>query len=146
MNTSARINILNTYSIPHVEGKIDLHKWADNYHTTIDEDRLRIGNDVIATYSPGYGSGWSTWNDFNAADPIINLMVLTLKEAKADSQDMENLYRAIRENFPQYSEYISPCDPVNDIKIVLIDKDSRFRVVRNDGYEHIEYKDTVEWL
>ena len=102
---------------------------------------------MFVVLSPGYGSGWSTWNDFSAVDPIINLMVLTLvEEDKLEKENVKELYHALRVDFPDYEDYICVVACLDNLEIKIISDEAKFRVLEYDGDEHIEYEKDTLWL
>lgn len=155
--STTKIDIYNIYNVSHDGNKVDIAAWAEKFNMKVnveDEERkqrLYLGNDVVAAISRGYGAGWSTWNMFTAVDPVMNLMILTLKDmvnngSVIDGESVRELYGALREDFPQYSEYLGGTNSVSDIDIEYVDKNVRFRVTEYDGNEEIQYQSEIEWL
>lgn len=152
MDNNAKLDIYNKYNVPHTNKRVDVDTWAKNFDAFIEDSetrgkRLKRGEAVFVALSPGYGSGWSTWNDFTAVDPIINLMVLTLKEEdKIEAENVEELYGALRVDFPHYDDYIYIGSTLDEVGIKTISDETQFRVLEYDGHEYIERKDDTQWL
>lgn len=131
-------------NIPLQDGKVDVDAWAESLGYRVEEGQLMDGDLRAVAISPGYGAGWSTWNDFSPLDPVVNLIILTLQDTR-DWDEFKELYG-----------FIQGLDTVNDVsvsmfgmkavKIEWIPKDVQFRVEEYDGDEYIEYKDEQRWL
>lgn len=152
MDNNTKLAIYNKYNVPYTNNQVDVDEWAKNFDAFIENDvtrgqRLKRGNSVFVALSPRYGTGWSTWNDFSAVDPVINLMVLTLKEeGKVEIENVEELYGALRIDFPNYDDYICIGSSLDNLEIKTISDKTQFRVMEYNGHECIEYKDDIQWL
>ena len=86
--------------------------------------------------SPGFGAGWSTWNDKRMAvdKDLIELFEkgCTLKEMMllCDEKDYEDVY---------YGGF-------DDLDIVEVPKGVHFKVVEYDGAESIEVMEEEDWF
>ena len=155
MSNNTKLEIYNKYNVPHINNRVDVDKWAKNFDAFIEDDEtrgqlLKQEEGVFVVLSPGYGAGWSTWNDFSAVDPIINLMVLTLKEEdKVEVENVKELYQALRADFPDYDDYICVGSTLDNLEIKTISDKAKFRVLEYDGNEYIEhigYEEDDLWL
>ena len=58
-------------NIPLQDGKVDVDAWAESLGYRVENDQLMDGDFRAVAISPGYGAGWSTWNDFSPLDPVL---------------------------------------------------------------------------
>ena len=81
--------------------------------------------------SPGYGSGWSTWNDpEDAYNPTIIQMI---KDGRLDEA-------------MQYAESLGKyASGLEDAIILNVPKGTHHRITEYDGHESIEYRDEIDW-
>lgn len=90
---------------------------------------------VAVIYSPGYGAGWSTWNDDDKEkmlfDPVLAQMIL-------DGADKDTLCSVAAERYPKaYS------NGLRKAVVEWLDIGKRFSIMEYDGSESIK---TVEDL
>ena len=85
---------------------------------------------VAVAVSPGFGAGWSTWNDVSPMDARLNKLFI---EGKYDE------VRAICEEEDMYD------GGVDDVGIQWIPVGSHFRITEYDGSETLELRDEIEW-
>lgn len=86
--------------------------------------------------SPGYGSGWSTWNYIDLAfDPDI----ISAFEAGLNEEDMCNFIVNLGYKKPYMGGY-------TQCKIVDVPKGTRFQIKERDGYESIKVYDDKDWM
>lgn len=152
------IKVLDKYGISHDNGTINFDKWAEKFDCTIIEKELRRGDTRAIVISLGYGSGWSTENnfedeDFTAANAATNLIALEVlakygngeqidRQVFADYDELleargmaEELYHALSEE--KRSKYINALG-VDGLEVHWLDKDEKLIIHNNDGYEEIE--------
>lgn len=87
---------------------------------------------VAVVYSPGYGAGWSTWND-NNPDIIFDKRIVEFVLKK----DFKNLDEFMETEYPD--SYVS----TRDLAIGWITEGVTFRIDEYDGNESIiEYRIT----
>jgi hypothetical protein len=94
-----------------------------------------------ALYSPGYGAGWSTWNehkDFFLFDAEL------IAAVEAGTPLGYNRARDPDRLRAKYGDDTCPyLGGARDLAVIEVH--GPFRVTEYDGYEGIEYRDAVEW-
>jgi hypothetical protein len=91
---------------------------------------------VAVLYSPGYGAGWSTWNQ-EYPEMVFDPGVVDL---------IENA------QWDQLSAYISLKWPdlyvggVDGLKIAWLPEGTAFKIEEHDGNEIIVIKEEIDWL
>lgn len=108
--------------------------------------------EIAVLVSDGYGAGWSTWNHYPeiAWDKrVVELfMSLTAAEVAAlaglfgGSSGMDWVQRKMDE-WGYTSIYWGGFDGCS---IKWVPAGTAFRITEYDGAEHIEYRDTTEWV
>ena len=94
-----------------------------------------IKNDKVAVaYSPGYGAGWSTWNDNELAEtllfhPDIINMILSDKQSEID-------HDWLVEHFGSKYEDVY-CGGAKNLYIKWIPVGTQFRIDEYDGSERV---------
>jgi len=93
---------------------------------------------VAVLYSPGFGAGWSTWDNGNYGaelvfDPVLATYVDEGKMAEAES------YVAMR--FPK-----AYTGGLVDLSIKWIPVGTAFRIHEYDGAESVEIKEKMDWM
>lgn len=84
--------------------------------------------------SKGYGAGWSTWNDKDCA------LDQELVQAFENDLPYEQILLIAQKNWPtNYMGGLSGCE------VVWVTKGTPFRITEYDGYESIEYAETLDW-
>lgn len=93
---------------------------------------------VAVLVSPGFGAGWSTWND--REELLYHPEIVRLVE--------ENRQGEITEEFVQKllntKDYICVFGAA-DLQVVWLDEGTRFRVDEYDGAECIEIEENIDW-
>jgi len=121
-------------------------------------ERVIRDGKVAVLYSPGWGSGWFTWNHNEELlyDPTIVEMV----ESRArllPPEEVENLNSFWNEENEWTSKIIDYCREkytndsyyfggANDLEIKWIPIGTRFRVEEHDGNEVIILEGEDEWM
>lgn len=96
---------------------------------------------VAVLYSPRHGAGWSTWaHDESVAlqaifDPEIVQWVLDGKPGYFTEEYFVN----------KYGGYIYT-GGMYDLEIEWLAPNTKFRITEYDGYESLEFIDTIEWI
>ena len=99
-------------------------------------NKLVRNGKVAVLYSPGFGAGWSTWNDYGDEvifDPVLATLVLDGKMDEAQT------YVTIR--WPD--AYASG---VEDLSVAWITQGKAFRIHEYDGSESIEVQEEMNWV
>ena len=86
---------------------------------------------VKVVISPGYGAGWSTWNEPEYAidDKIIEAL---------EAGDEKALYKRAK----KLGAYAGGLE---NAVIVKIPKGTLYRIKEKDGYETLETRDCIDW-
>ena len=102
-------------------------------------------NKVAVLYSPGYGAGWSTWNDKPELvfDPVIVNMLLDAEDrpeqSEEDLEDRIMVYLTLKYNDCYFGG-------VDTLTIKWVPIGSQFRITEYDGSETVEIRDSLNWL
>jgi len=96
--------------------------------------KLFRDNKVAVLYSPGYGAGWSTWNDNKDCifDPDIALIVLG--ETQGDIKQLA------QQKWGEKHFYDGGSD---DLEVEWIQQGQCFDIEEYDGFESIQYGGTL---
>ena len=91
---------------------------------------------VAVMYSPGFGAGWSTWNQ-DCPDMITDagLADLVLKG------DQEQILAYAILKWP--NAYFGG---IEDLTVEWIPQGQQIKIQENDGSESIEYCDSTDWI
>ena len=103
------------------------------------EKVIRDGK-VAVLYSPGFGSGWSTWNTEHPGllyDPTVVAWV----EAGKPWQQREDLVLDLEEKYAGI--YIG--SNMADLLVIWLPIGTQFRITEYDGSEGIEVQKDVTW-
>lgn len=105
-------------------------------------DRVVVDGNVAVLYSPGYGSGWSTWNrDFQSCvfDPLIVKWVQAGKPS-SNLDEMETyIYNVYGADFYAGSN-------LENLEIAWVPQGTQFMVQEYDGSESIRTRDGTPWI
>lgn len=135
---------LESKNIPTVGNKIDVDAWAQSLGYFIEDNQLKEGEKRAVAVSPEHGAGWSTWNAFSPLDPVVNLIILTLR-TKGSLEEFRSLYDYIEgDGATEKARVIA--GSMENLDIEWVHEDVAFRVVEYDGYERIEYASRLNWL
>jgi hypothetical protein len=91
---------------------------------------------VAVLYSPGYGAGWSTWNQ-ECPELLFDPGIVSLLEE--ERFDELHTYLAIK--YPKLYD-----GGLEDLTIEWIPQGTLFRINEYDGNETIELKEDQSWL
>jgi hypothetical protein len=97
------------------------------------EKYIRNGKVAIA-YSPGFGAGWSTWNDTELTNtllfhPDIINMILSNKQSEIGTDWLV-------EHFGEEFKNVY-CGGVSNLSIKWVPVGTQFRIDEYDGSEHV---------
>lgn len=92
--------------------------------------------------SPGYGAGWSTWNEAGMATDkrLIEAFINGISEADMKQLCIDLGYTGGFEGTEPYM------GGFKNLRVVEIPEGTFFRVSEYDGYESIEVFDDSDWL
>ena len=99
-------------------------------------DKLIDNGKVAVLYSPGFGAGWSTWNQEVPEilfDPAIVVFVEKDQWAKLETY--------VRLKYPDIYK-----GGIKDLAIAWVPEGTLFKVNESDGSESIELKDSDSWI
>ena len=91
---------------------------------------------VAVLYSPGFGAGWSTWNQ-ELPELMFDPVIVDFVEKK--QWDELAVYAALK--YPDIYD-----GGMRDLEIAWINVGSEFRIHDYDGSESIEIKEELAWL
>ncbi len=95
----------------------------------------KVRNDkgqVAVLYSPGYGSGWYTWN-LDCPELLFHpALVKMVQEGRQSELNTEKVAELIGN--PDFSSY---CGGARDLRIMWLNEGTRFRVDEYDGSEKV---------
>ena len=99
-------------------------------------DKVIRDGRVAVLYSPGYGSGWYTWNQ-EFPELIFSPAVVKLVE----QEKFDELETYMELKYPEVFK-----GGMMDLEIEWIPVGTEFRIHEYDGSESIEIKDELNWL
>ena len=85
---------------------------------------------VAVAVSPGYGTGWSTWDNVNPMDKRFNELIENGKLT-----ELKNICK--KENICTFG--------IDEISIEWVEPGTAFIITEYDGAEAIEYRDKINW-
>lgn len=92
-------------------------------------------------YSPGYGSGWSSWNPQHCPKMLFDPEIVRLLEMPPVKEVLRTLERYISETYPAVF-----C-PVDQLRIYWAPTGEAFEIEVFDGYERvIELGKPEHWI
>lgn len=99
-------------------------------------DKVIKDGRVAVLYSPGYGSGWYTWNQ-EFPELIFSPAVVKLVE----QEKFDELETYMELKYPEVFK-----GGMMDLEIEWIPVGTEFRIHEYDGAESIELKDELNWF
>jgi hypothetical protein len=102
-------------------------------------DKVIENGNVAVLYSPGYGSGWSTWNEDHPAilfDPTLVEYVRT----ECKSMSRVDMIEYLMDTYPGI--YFG--SGFDDLAIEWIPQGTRFKITEYDGSESIQVEDEIK--
>lgn len=90
--------------------------------------------------SPGYGAGWSTWNDGDKEFLLKDPTLVKMAERMAPVTEVDDYLKATK---PEVSFYTGGW---MQIEAIDIPEGEQFKVTEYDGYESVEYRDSDGWI
>jgi len=110
-----------------------------NERTTIQNfPQVEQDGKIAVLYSPSFGAGWSTWNNYDFAFLLMTHreIVEAVRQEKGTTAIREIAQRLVREATGNPEEYVC-CLGADILTIEWIDKGSQFEVQEHDGSETI---------
>lgn len=110
------------------------------------EKVIRDGK-VAVLYSPGYGSGWTTWNQ---SHPCVEEMLFDADIVKAilehgSTGDTTKIVDIAQEKYGKIDEYFC-AQGLKNISIAWVNVGRKFIVTEYDGSEGIQFRDEMNWI
>jgi len=91
---------------------------------------------VAVLYSPGFGAGWSTWNQ-GVPDLVFEPAVVEFVE---------------KEQWAELTTYVTLKYPglytggMDSLAVAWLPVGTNFRIIEYDGSESIEIKENIDWI
>lgn len=101
---------------------------------------------VAVIYSPGYGAGWSSWNQ-DYPDLLFDPNIIEFIETKLDTPDVDE---SVIDEF--INAYLKPTYPsayfggIDDLTIAWLPEGTEFIIHEYDGHETIKPKDSFKFI
>jgi hypothetical protein len=99
-------------------------------------DKVIVNGKVAVLYSPGFGSGWYTWNQ-EFPELIFSPAIVKLVE----QEKFDELETYMELKYPEVFK-----GGMMDLEIQWIPVGTEFRIHEYDGAESIEVKDELYWF
>lgn len=99
-------------------------------------NKLSDNGRVAVLYSPGFGAGWSTWNQ-EVPEIIFDPAIVKLVE----KDDWNELATYVTLKYPGLYT-----GGMKDLKVAWIPAGSLFKINEYDGSESIELKENDSWM
>jgi hypothetical protein len=99
-------------------------------------DKFIINGKVAVLYSPGFGSGWYTWNQ-EFPELIFSPAIVRL----VADEKFDELETYMELKYPEVFK-----GGMRDLEIEWIPVGTEFRIHEYDGSESIELKEELNWL
>lgn len=96
---------------------------------------------VAVLFSPGYGSGWYTWNKQHPG-LLYDVVVVQWVMSGQPSAELDDLETYLYEKYPGI--YIG--SNIDELRIAWTSPGTKFRIAEYEGSETVEFRDTsIEW-
>jgi hypothetical protein len=99
-------------------------------------DKVIVNGKVAVLYSPGFGSGWYTWNQ-EFPELIFSPAIVKLVE----QEKFDELETYMELKYPEVFK-----GGMMDLEIEWVPVGTEFRINEYDGAESIEVKDELYWF
>lgn len=101
--------------------------------------KLIIDGKVAVLVSPGYGAGWSTWNNFDlAVDLIFHYDIASMLHNKVQFSQIEQYAKAALPDAQLHG--------LDKVEIQWVPEGTRFQIKEYDGSEWIETHEDQQWI
>ena len=104
-------------------------------------DKVVRDGQVAVLYSPGYGAGWSTWNQEYGNELVFDPGIVDLVLARKAGELPEELEAYITLKHPD--AYLGG---VRNLEVKWIPVGTKFRIDEYDGNESVVLWDEEDWL
>lgn len=99
--------------------------------------RLTVNGLTAVLVSPGFGAGWSTWNQ-DVPELLFDPEIVNLVEQGAGG---DAIVKLAQEKYP--SAYLGGVD---GLTVEWVPVGTQFIVNEYDGSESLEFKDVIRWI
>ena len=99
-------------------------------------NKLIRNGQVAVLYSPGFGAGWSTWNQ-EVPELVFEPVIVDFVE----KEQWEELATYVTLKYPGLYD-----GGMRDLEIVWLDVGTEFRINEYDGSESVEVKEELLWI
>jgi hypothetical protein len=100
-----------------------------------------VRNGLVAVlYSPGYGSGWYTWNT-EYLQILYDPKIVEWVEAGKPEDQLDSIETYMESTYPD--TYIG--SNLTQLEIIWMPVGTQFQVHEYDGYESIKYASEQKW-
>lgn len=104
-------------------------------------EKYEKDGNVAILYSPGYGAGWSTWNQEELSyDKRVVEFFINHRESKKALRE-----ESLKEAFKKMGYEDVYFGGYDQIQIMWIPKGKLYRITEYDGWESIHFEDTYDW-
>ena len=104
-------------------------------------DKVVRDGQVAVLYSPGYGAGWSTWNQEYGNELVFDPGIVDLVLARKAGELPEELEAYITLKNP-----VAYLGGVRNLEVKWIPVCTKFRIDEYDGNESVVLWDEEDWL
>ena len=108
-------------------------------------DKVIRDGKVAVLYSPGFGSGWFTWNEKHPGllyDPAV---VAWVEADKPGGDELSELKLYLEDKYPRVYVHVYVGSNMAELQIEWLPVNTFFRVTEYDGFEEIEVLKDVTW-
>jgi len=99
-------------------------------------DKLIDNGKVAVLYSPGFGAGWSTWNQ-GVPEIIFDPAIVKFVENK----QLAELHTYVTLKYPNIF-----LGGIKDLEVFWVPEGTLFKINEYDGSESIELKENDNWI
>ena len=103
------------------------------------QDKVVRDGKVAVLISPGYGSGWYTWNESHP-ELLFLPRVVEMVLNQASHYDIAEYVESI------YGEDEIYTGGASDLKVIWVPQGTEFRIEEYDGSESLKLKDDEDWI
>lgn len=105
-------------------------------------EKLIKGNKVAVLYAPGWGAGWSTWNEIDGFPNLECIFDPDIAQAVLDKKtnlEIEEMAHA------KWGD-VFYAGSAKDLMVKWLKIGTEFRITDYDGWEEVEVKDKINWI
>ncbi len=102
-------------------------------------DKVIENGNVAVLFSPGYGSGWSTWNE-DHPEIVFDPTVVAYVQTDGLTMSRDDMIKYLENKYPGI--YIG--NGFNSLTITWIPQGTRFEITEYDGFESVRVEDEIK--